>query len=690
VGLSVSLPANLELVSATPSTGTCSSLCGDSVVCEFGDLNSGATAAVALQLEGVIEGDATVSFGVGGNQIDPNLGDNIGGRTVTVSGDRELLTLDAYDGPGDVDLVNRSPDYTESYGSVPVVLPGEVVFAGHGLALDPTTGEFFAILSVDDNASTRMLVTIDPRSGLATSIGETGDRFSAVAIDEVGTVFGLTGNGASESETLYELNRSTAVPTLIGSLANGDRGEALAFNDNDGLLYHLGGPDFFESVQVPGPVRNSIPLCRPLPVYSPLAATQVSDDSLLVTSWDGLVRVDRDGTRQSVNTNNAYSKGMVIVEAAQADLGVSLVDSADPAIVGDTFTYTATISNDGPNSITDLGFVMALPGQVDGLSATPSQGTCSLDCGSVNCNLGDITSGGLATVAIEVRALLAGMAAAEVRYSAYADPDGSNNSDEETTTIDDPPLAETPPEIVSLDRNASIRRLSPTTLDTIETVPITLTGSSINNANGMAKNPLTGVYWALLSLSGQEGRELVTVNPISGEATSIGDTGDRFAALAFDETGVLYGLTGNGASSPLRLYTLDTMDASPTLVLDLSMDLESNQGVSLAYNPGDGLLYVASTNQLLAVDPLVPSSSSIALCRGFTWGVNGATALDDENLLLASDYGDLYRMQIATGTPVLLGDLDHTSKGLVLNDPTLIFADGFESGDTSAWSSTVP
>ena len=51
--------------------------------------------------------------------------------------------------------------------------------------------------------------------------------------------------------------------------------------------------------------------------------------------------------------------------------------------------------------------------------------------------------------------------------------------------------------------------------------------------NYLATHPTTGELWALLKLAGQNGRELVIIDPGTGAATSVGDTGDRFAGLAF-------------------------------------------------------------------------------------------------------------------------------------------------------------
>ena len=76
-----------------------------------------------------------------------------------------------------------------------------------------------------------------------------------------------------------------------------------------------------------------------------------------------------------------------------------------------------------------------------------------------------------------------------------------------------------------------LRVINPSTGSTISSVAITLAGRGVSFANGLATNPVTGELFALLKLDGQTGRQLVKINPFTGVATSIGDTGDQFAGI---------------------------------------------------------------------------------------------------------------------------------------------------------------
>ncbi len=63
------------------------------------------------------------------------------------------------------------------------------------------------------------------------------------------------------------------------------------------------------------------------------------------------------------------------------------------------------------------------------------------------------------------------------------------------------------------------------------------------------------------------------------------------------------------------------------------------------------------------------------------------TYLGVDVLLLAERDGGLWGVTTSGGLAPI-DFLDHRSKGLAFY-PTALFADGFESGDTSAWSVTV-
>jgi hypothetical protein len=234
-----------------------------------------------------------------------------------------------------------------------------------------------------------------------------------------------------------------------------------------------------------------------------------------------------------------------------------------------------------------------------------------------------------------------------------------------------------------------LRIVDPSTGSTISSVAITLAGKGVAFANGLATHPVSGQVFALLKLDGQTGRQLVTINPFTGVASSIGDTGDQFAGLAFNSSGVLFSVIGDkknqagGGLPPETLFTLNTSNAAPTQVLVLG---HGNDGEAIGFNPNDGLLYHASGNDTggdgcvpfdpmvcveifesvnpntLAVTNLALSDAYVPLTDSYS-EVAALTHLSGNTLLLTDIDSNLYTITTG-GVLTFVGGMDHVSKGL--------------------------
>jgi len=214
-----------------------------------------------------------------------------------------------------------------------------------------------------------------------------------------------------------------------------------------------------------------------------------------------------------------------------------------------------------------------------------------------------------------------------------------------------------------------LRIVDPNSAVTVSSVNITLPGETVDGVNGLATNPRTGELYALLKLLSRPTRELAIINPATGEALSIGDTGDKFAAIAFDCSENLYGVTGDGASTPETLYALDRIDATPTLLTALG---RGDDGEALGFNPADGLLYHASGNffgTLIfeSIDPGTLTTVDIPIGPPLTQGqVQALTYWPSQGELLwkhTETPGPLYRVT-TSGMATFLGNMDHQPKGL--------------------------
>ena len=174
-------------------------------------------------------------------------------------------------------------------------------------------------------------------------------------------------------------------------------------------------------------------------------------------------------------------------------------------------------------------------------------------------------------------------------------------------------------------------------------------------------------------------------------------------SLAVDTDGtILVSTTVQGGTA--KLYRIDRSTDMASLVGDLS---GTSIAGHLAVSPG-GIIYLTDWNGLPAclrgdvktVNGATGATASLGCTTDF-WFPNGIVvgqggdlfmADRDSNICPLGD-GTVWRMDSSTGAIV-----DHycheetfnPTEIAVWNDPSFIFADGFESGDTSAWSGVAP
>jgi uncharacterized repeat protein (TIGR01451 family) len=118
------------------------------------------------------------------------------------------------------------------------------------------------------------------------------------------------------------------------------------------------------------------------------------------------VRARSDQRDQHPRNNDASTKTHV---SFKADLALALAGSPSSVTKGSQVTYTATVTNNGPDTATHVTLRNWLPGKASLASSTPSQGSCAGSKPFVLCSLGTLTSGGSATVTIVVTTNKAGL-----------------------------------------------------------------------------------------------------------------------------------------------------------------------------------------------------------------------------------------------------------------------------------------
>ena len=120
---------------------------------------------------------------------------------------------------------------------------------------------------------------------------------------------------------------------------------------------------------------------------------------------------------------------------ASADLSITKTDSPDPVTAGQNLTYTITVTNNGPDTATNVVATDTLPGSVSLISAPGCTGS-----GTLTCAVASLANGGIASFTITVTPNSAGDITNTASVTAMeSDPNTANNSASATTTVTSPP-----------------------------------------------------------------------------------------------------------------------------------------------------------------------------------------------------------------------------------------------------------
>ncbi|MFT7638807.1 MAG: putative repeat protein (TIGR01451 family), partial [Pirellulaceae bacterium] len=139
----------------------------------------------------------------------------------------------------------------------------------------------------------------------------------------------------------------------------------------------------------------------------------------------------------SVSANNNASESTTV--QPEIDLVITKVDSVDPAVAGQTLTYTVGVTNNGPSDATSVVVTDVLPAGVSYQSGSTTQGSVAEASGTVTATIGNLASGATATVTIQV--LVAASTTGTLINTAQAtgaetESNAANNTASENTTID--------------------------------------------------------------------------------------------------------------------------------------------------------------------------------------------------------------------------------------------------------------
>lgn len=142
-------------------------------------------------------------------------------------------------------------------------LAGGTITGLNSVTVHPCTDEIYVVFK-QSAVTGRLLGIFNPKTDTVTTIGNMGVNISSITFHSNGTLFAVSGDGATPSETLFTVDPTTAVLTIAATLGNGADGEVIAYNPDDDMIYHFSGNGTV--------IMESFPSAAPYTPITPISA----------------------------------------------------------------------------------------------------------------------------------------------------------------------------------------------------------------------------------------------------------------------------------------------------------------------------------------------------------------------------------------------------------------------------------
>ena len=253
------------------------------------------------------------------------------------------------------------------------------------------------------------------------SLVKTGSPTTVISGSTVTYQIVITNNGPATSNGIFMSDPLPIGETFLSCSTSQGTCTGPAVGSNGTVVANLG------SIPNPGFALVTIVATVTAPGGTSLINTAVVSSTTLDTNL---------GNNTEAETTSVSSA------PAGADLSVVKVSSPSPVSTGGVLTYTIQVHNGGPDLATGVILTDAIPSGTTFSSCVSSQGTCTGPAvgtnGTVTANLGNLGSGGTATVTLAVNVTApAGttLTNTAVASSAVTDPNPSNNSGSTTSSV---------------------------------------------------------------------------------------------------------------------------------------------------------------------------------------------------------------------------------------------------------------
>lgn len=284
---------------------------------------------------------------------------------------------------GKLSFIRVEKGSTQLTGVVDLALSEQYLYA-----VSPNSDSLIAYQINPDTGELTLLQTFTDTVGDATGL----DSVNSVVVSDDGTNVYIAADGVNNSISVYARNVSSGVLTFVETIRDGDA-SALGI-PVDGLngAYDVRVSPEGNYVYVAGTVDNAVAIFqRNRNDNGKLAFVDVLRDGVDGVDGIGGARALASSPRGAhIYVAGFFDNAIGVLRVASADLNLSMYDSEDPVQVGQTFNYTMSVTNAGPDRATNVNLINTLPPNVELISVNPQRGGCTPNGNILDCQLGKL------------------------------------------------------------------------------------------------------------------------------------------------------------------------------------------------------------------------------------------------------------------------------------------------------------
>ena len=248
------------------------------------------------------------------------------------------------------------------------------------------------------------------------------------------------------------------------------------------------------------------------------------DTPQVITNTAEVFAVDQFDSNSTPNNNvpTENDQASVVLEPATADLSLrKIVDNAEPNL-GDTVTFTITVSNAGPDLATGVSVLDQLPAGLAFVSSTPSIGNYSAATGIWT--IGEIGVGVTRTLLLVATGTTPGAKVNVARVGTADQFDSDSTPGNNVLAEDDQDAVTVTPQLIDLSLTKTINNASPNIGQNV-TYVLTLTNAGPSTATGVTVLDRLNAGVSLISATATNGNYspttgIWTVGPIAAGAAA--------------------------------------------------------------------------------------------------------------------------------------------------------------------------